>query len=189
CRTVLVVAAEKATQLAPQEDYKRCNLFGDGASAFVMTASRQADGDQFLFFDQCTDPEGLAYIRQTENGFDQDGPRVHKYVGSVVPARLADILRRLDLDAAEVDHFIPHQPSGKTIDLLEDRLRRLCPSLRTGIVRRHVATMGNMSCASTGHLLSSLVHEGVAESGDICLVYSFGSGMSFGGYGLRMFRD
>ncbi|MBI3572781.1 MAG: hypothetical protein HY092_01105 [Candidatus Kerfeldbacteria bacterium] len=187
-RMTLAICAEETTRLAPQEEYKHCNLFGDGASALLLTPADLGNDEQFLFFDFDTDTAAIDMIYQTKTGFFQEGPLVHKYVGEMVAPRIAAALEQANIDPAQIDHFIPHQPSGKTIDWLVSRLHRLCPTFRPEVVRRHVSSRGNMSCASTGHLLSTLVLDGTIEPDDLVVVYTFGSGIGIGGYGMRMKR-
>ncbi|MBI4092901.1 MAG: hypothetical protein HY420_03170 [Candidatus Kerfeldbacteria bacterium] len=179
-RRVLVVCAEKASLLASPEDYKVANLFGDAAFALLLGPAEQ---EQFLFFDCGSDPgNGQAeFIIRTTRGFQQKGPSVHKYVGTEIPKLLDEVFQQLELNPNAVDHFFPHQPSAKTIAFLLHMLRKRWPSFQA-MVHQNVEVMGNTSGACTGWMISQARLEGMLKQEQMCLVSTFGSGMSFGHY-------
>ncbi|MBI5467239.1 MAG: hypothetical protein HY975_03455 [Candidatus Kerfeldbacteria bacterium] len=184
-RRVLCIGAERATTLASKDHYKAANLFGDAAFALVLGP---ADHEAFTFFAYRSDPfenadgkDQSRFIRRLPSGFDQDGPDVHKYVAKVLPAELQRIFKDLDLDPASIDHFIPHQASRWTNEVLVDKLkqeRRWGVSFRA-VIHSNVVEMGNTSAASTGWLYARAEAQGLITSGQRCLVASFGAGMSY----------
>lgn len=184
CRHVLVVCAEKATTLAPVDDWKNSNLFGDAASAFVL--SRTNGDDAFLFFDGQSRPEGenINHIKKTESGFQQDGNKVHAFVGSTVVQDLTKAIRRAEINPADIKHLVPHQPSRKTLDFLYKGFRAGLPDSQP-IFHRCVETTGNLSGASTGFLISRGVYDGTIKPGDLVVVNAFGGGLSIGSYAFR----
>lgn len=180
-RRVLVAGAEKASTLASSDEHKSANLFGDAAFAYVLGPGTT---DAFIFFESGSDPSNdqAEYIVRTSTGFTQNGSAVHKYVGRVVPELLARTFERLQLDPATVRHFFPHQPSAKTLDFLIEHLQRQWPTFRP-LMHRDVEEMGNTSGACTGWMIGRAHSEGTLQSGELCLVTTFGSGMSWGMYG------
>lgn len=185
-KRVLVIGAEKAITLpAPGNDYKSLNLFGCEAFAFLLGPHEGGwnDPDDFLFFSFGSDPfdHKSEQIRKTSKGFIQNGKAVHKYVGGVIPTELDRDLRQLNLDPATIDHFFPHQPSVKTLDFLVENLQRRWPTFRA-TVHRNVEDHGNTSAACTGWMIDRARREGVARTGQLCLVSTFGSGLSSAAY-------
>lgn len=180
-RRVLIVGVEKTSTLASADNYKAANLFGDAAFAMVLGAAEQ---DHFVFFDDGSDPfDGKdKYIFRAKDGFHQDGKLVHKYVGTVVPKVFQEIFSQLNLDPGTVHHLFPHQPSAKTVDFFLASLQKQWPEFRA-TVHRNVENMGNTSAACTGWMMAQAKLAGQLQSGQFCLVASFGAGMSWGFYG------
>lgn len=181
---VLVIGAEMATTLASADAYKAANLFGDAAFAMVLGPG---ECDEFTFFAYASDPfdDKISWIRKSEQGFVQDGPAVHKYVGTVIPTEIIRTLEALHIDPATVDHFFAHQASSKTNDLLVKSLIRRCPAFRAQI-HTNVAEMGNTSAASTGWMISRAMAAGQLKPGQFCLVATFGAGISYSFYGFTV---
>lgn len=179
-KKVLVVCAEKATTLAKLDDWKGSNLFGDAAFAFLLSASGQ---EAFKFFDiRCEPFDGqLHLITKTEDGFTQKGLGVHKFVGREVVRILLEGVEQAGILPASINHLVPHQPSSKTLNLLEEKLRVSWPTF-SGQIHRNVEYTGNTSGASTGSLISKAVLAGDMKSGDLVLVTTFGAGLSIGNY-------
>lgn len=194
-RRVLVVCAEKATTLTDADNWRGgASLFGDAAFAVCLTAS---DEEAFLFFAADSMPFGdniKRIYRRSDTGFFQDGPKVHKFVGSTVARRIAEDVAMADISPSEIDHWVPHQPSGKTLDFLWHKVTGLpiaefqensdAPwhSFR-GIYHRNVETTGNTSGASTGWIISQATENGVIKTGDTVIVSTFGAGLSVANYG------
>ncbi len=180
-RRVLVVGAEKASLLASADAYKSANLFGDAAFAMLLGPGER---EQFVFFDGGSDPyDGKdEFIRKTPSGFQQNGRAVHEYVARAIPEELDRVFTKLGVGIGTLDHFFPHQPSSKTLDFLLRKMRQRWPEFRA-TVHRNVEDMGNTSGACTGWMLSRARREGQLRPGQLCLVASFGSGLSQSSYG------
>lgn len=180
CDKVLVVVAEKATSLAPYDDWLASNLFGDASFAFLLQKSQK---EAFIFFDIDSLPYdgNLGFIVKTEEGFNQNGPQVHRFVGNIVVKSLVKAVGYAGLGPNTIDHLVSHQPSGKTLDLLEAKLRKRWTGFN-GVFHRNVEIAGNTSGASTGLLISQGVHNGLIKKDQIAVVTTFGSGLSIGNY-------
>ena len=203
-RSAMHMSADRTKDFASRDEFAAPNLFGMAAGCTIMTRS---DVEQFQFFDIDSDPHGdnIEFIGQRErlvNGvsavcstcrrpaaksFSQNGAKVHEYVATVVPERLAKAFDRISLDPATVDHFIPHQPSAKTLDFLIEKLYKRWPNWQNrDQVHPNIEEMGNTSAACTGWLLSKAAASGQLHQGQTVVVSSFGSGMSLAQYGLTV---
>ena len=182
-RYVLVVCAEKATTLAPADNWLAANLFGDASFGLLLSVG---DKESFQFFDgHCLPFDGnIDKVVKTEHGFSQDGPSVHKFVGREVVDTIVQAARAADLDPGDIDHFIPHQPSGKTLELLRRKLQSAWPTF-SGHFHDNVGFTGNVSGASTGSVISRKIEQGIIKPGDRVFVSTFGSGLSIFNYGFR----
>lgn len=184
CKYVLVICAEKATTLADFDDWKGANLFGDGAFAVLLKAG---DIESFLFFSGHSLPHNgqKDLIVKTEAGFWQDGEKVHKLVGRIVPQLLVDDIKRARIKQSDIDHVVPHQPSGKTVDLFSGSLRKGLPRFR-GQIHENVRHVGNISGASAGSTVSGLATAKIIKPGQLVIVTKFGSGFAIWNYGFCM---
>ena len=182
-RYVLVVCAEKATTLAPVDNWGASNLFGDAAFAVLLTAG---DFESFEFFDGHSLPfdGNIDRVVKTASGFSQDGPSVHKFVGIQVVDTIVGAVAAAGIDPADIMHLVPHQPSGKTLDLLRRKLQNAWPSF-VGRMYENVSFTGNTSGASTGSIISRKIEEGIIKPGELVVVTTFGSGLSIFNYGFR----
>ena len=177
-KNVLIVWSEKATELAPYDDWKSANLFGDGASAMLLTKS-QNKKESFLFWNINSFPYegGLGAILKTFQGFTQQGQKVHKFVGRIVVKMVVDAIKKANIVTATIDFFIPHQPSLKTLELLEKNIRKNLPDFG-GKFCIDVVNTGNISSASTGRIMSKLIESGELRRGHKVVTFSFGAGLS-----------
>ena len=178
CRKVLVVCAEKATELTGPDNWRGSNLFGDAAFAVLLSAS---DKESFVLFDFHSLPFNgqIDMVVKRKDGFYQEGNKVHKFVGSTVVDALVKAVEKAGIDYTSIDHFVPHQPSGKTLNLLVRNLLKNWPGFK-GVIHRNVEFTGNTSAASTGSLISSGIHSGKIKKGELVVVVNFGSGLSIG---------
>lgn len=189
-KKVLVVCSERATTLAPFDDWKGSNLFGDAAFACLLTSS---EVEAFKFFDfHCEPFDGqIDMISKSLTGFTQNGLGVHRFVGKEVVRVLVEALEKAKLDPAEIDHLVSHQPSAKTLDFLFSKLEAQWTDEHKqtkfrGLKHRNVEHTGNTSGASTGSLISLGIATGQIKKQDFVLVTTFGAGLSIGSYGLRL---
>lgn len=180
-KTVLVVLAEKATELAETDNWKASNLFSDAAAAVVLSSSLH---EKFSFFDINSYPEegNLDLIYKDKNGFfQQEGPKVHRFVGEQVINDLDRAVKTAKINPKDINHLVTHQPSGKTVSFLEEKIRKLWPDFK-GIFHQDFAG-GNTSSVSTLALISKKIESGEIKNGDLVVVCTFGAGLSVGCYG------
>lgn len=180
-KAVLVVCSERASVLAPYDDCYRSNLFGDSSFAVLLVAS---DKESFVFFDFYCEPfEGnVDRIRKTDQGFTQDGPKVHAFVQKRVVPLLVQGVEAAGISSANIAHLVVHQPSGRTLDGLFRKLTRAWPDFDERNFHRVVETMGNTSSASTGWIISSEIEKGNIKPGQLVVVSTFGAGLSVGNF-------
>ncbi len=178
---VLVVMVDKATRLADR-GYKRRNLFGDQAGAFILGPGQV---NVFRFFAGGIDPfvGNINTIVQAKDGFEQDGAKVLAYMAKEVPKHLRSTFEKLGMNISAIDHWFPHTPSVRALDRLHARLLHLCPDFRATI-HGDVARFGNSSCATTPWAISRAWHAGQLKTGDLIVATAFGAGMSLGSYGV-----
>jgi 3-oxoacyl-[acyl-carrier-protein] synthase-3 len=187
-RTALVVGAEVFSRLLDWNDRTTCVLFGDGAGAVVLGASEapgilasrlHADGSQvdILSVPGCIGAGGEI----TGSPFVQmDGGAVFKYAVRVLADVANEVLTAADVNASDIDWFIPHQANIRIIEATAKRLglgmdRVVCT------VDRH----GNTSAASIPLALDEAVRDGRIKPGQNVLLEGVGGGFTWGAVLLR----
>ncbi len=177
--TALVVAAENADQLADDNIYYDKNLFG-GASSTVLVQLNKDQRKRHLgeMFVTLPYDGNNNFIRPNKKyKFWQDGKKVHEFVqGDVLKECFNAIIQQGMLN--EIDHFIMHQPSKKTVELFYQKLRKLWPGFK-GEMYMDLSN-GNISSVSTLWQLSNLITQGKIKRGDKICLLSFGSGLDIG---------
>lgn len=187
-RNVLVVGAEVFSRILDFSDRTTCVLFGDGAGAVVMTASREpgilaakmhADGS---YADILCMPgnvrsggvAGSAYLHM-------DGPAVFKLAVSVLDKVAHEVLRSADMQASEIDWLVPHQAN---IRIMQGTAKKLGLPLERMVVT--VGQHGNTSAASIPLALDQAVSDGRIKPGHNVMMEGVGGGFTWGAVLARM---
>jgi 3-oxoacyl-[acyl-carrier-protein] synthase-3 len=184
CDYVLLILAEKASELAEIGDWRGSNLFGDGAAAVLL---KRSSVESFIFFNNVTDPyeDNLLAIRKDPK-FKQNGNSVHKFVGSpksIVIEHLNDSIERSGLSWSGIDHLFPHQPTGRSVKLFTENIKKYFPKFK-GKIHQDIST-GNISSASIPTLISKTIQRNEIKEGEIIVGVGFGSGLGVGAFGIR----
>lgn len=176
---VLVIGAERMTDIVEPTDRTIAFLFADGAGAAVLGSSdtpgvgpvvRKADGafgDALRMTAAWADSGARPWMRM-------DGRRVYRWAMDEVVPVAARALEAAGVTPAELGAFVPHQANLRMIDLMAERLAL---SDRT-VVARSVVHSGNTSAASIPLALADLLGEGRVGSGETALLVGFGAGLN-----------
>ncbi|MGW7296316.1 beta-ketoacyl-ACP synthase 3 [Streptomyces xiamenensis] len=181
-RHVLVIGAERMTDIVEPTDRSVAFLFADGAGAAVIGPSptprigpvvRGAHGayQDALRMDgpwAATDNGSRPWMRM-------DGRRVFRWAMDEVTPAAARALTAAGITPAELDAFVPHQANLRMIALMTERLG-LPP---TTAVAQDVITSGNTSAASIPLALEALLAGGPAVGGGTALLAGFGAGLNY----------
>ncbi|MCG0283770.1 beta-ketoacyl-ACP synthase III [Streptomyces sp. PSAA01] len=181
-RTVVVVGAERMSDIIDPEDRSTAFLFGDGAGAVVVGPSELpgispvawgSDGQQHHmiahdrpWLDTSGDGPG-PYLRMA-------GPEVFRWATRVVPQISRQALADAGLQTADLAAFIPHQANARIIDAAAKSLG-LAPHT---VVARDVVSAGNTSAASIPLAMEDLLAQGTLPSGAPALLVGFGAGLT-----------
>ncbi|RKT55659.1 beta-ketoacyl-ACP synthase 3 [Saccharothrix australiensis] len=185
-RHVLVVGAERMTDIIDPADRSVAFMFADGAGAVVVGPSpvpaigpvvRWADGgERDALRMNTTWDEFRADPSREPPAMRMDGRRVFRWVvENVAPAALKAV-EAAGLSVGDLAAFIPHQANTRMIDVLADRLG--LPG--HVVVARDVVSAGNTSAASIPLAMERLVRSGAAVDGP-ALLFGFGAGLNYAG--------
>ena len=184
-RHVLVIGAEKLSDIVDPTDRSISFLLGDGAGAAVVGPSDfpgigptvwGSDGSKASSIGQThpwtalrDDPSlGWPTLRQ-------DGQTVFKWAGFQVVKFAQQAMDAAGVGPDDIDVFVPHQANMRIIDQMVKTLN--LPE--TVVVGRDIAETGNTSAASVPLAIERLLAEGQAKSGDVALQIGFGAGLVY----------
>lgn len=175
---VLVIGAEKLTDVLDLTDRGSAFIFGDGAGAAVVGPSDHVGIGPTIWG---SDGSGWESIRQVGEGHQADpkitmaGQSVFRWaVWSMAPVALQAV-EAAGLTPDDIDVFIPHQANTRIIDAMV-RQMKLPEHVK---VARDIVDMANTSAASVPLAAERMIREGQAKSGDIALQIGFGAGLAY----------
>ncbi|MGW6773505.1 beta-ketoacyl-ACP synthase 3 [Streptomyces sp. NPDC055037] len=194
-RVLLVGADVYSTWLDPR-DRSSGVVFGDGAGAALIGAGRAGDQGELLAFDLGSDGTGYDLITVPGGGarsrsvaepsaegdefFRMRGRAVYQHAVERMTGSCRSLLRAVGWDAAEVDHFVPHQANARI-------LRAVAERVGIGVQRcvTHLDRVGNTGAASIPLALADADARGRFRAGDRMLLTAFGGGLTWGTVALR----
>ncbi|MFA4844028.1 MAG: beta-ketoacyl-ACP synthase III [Candidatus Margulisiibacteriota bacterium] len=190
-KTILLVGADTLTKYLDWTDRGTCILFGDGAGAVVLTATKnenegvlasliRAEGNLGHFL---TMPGGGSRDPEEKNGrfIKMDGKEVFRFAVRALETSVRDILAQAGKTAADIDLLIPHQANIRIIDHVSKKM-----GLPKEKVYVNLQKYGNTSAASVPIALDEATAEGKIKSGDLLVLSGFGAGLTYGANIVRM---
>ncbi|RAX49947.1 3-oxoacyl-ACP synthase [Arthrobacter sp. AQ5-05] len=200
---VLVVGAEKLSDVIDNHERTISFLLGDGAGAVVIGPSDipgispsvwGSDGSKWSAIGMThsqldlrdavlqaeSSPEGTALVAGTEAQLwptlRQDGQTVFRWAVWEMAKMAKKALADAGLTSEDLAAFIPHQANMRIIDEMVKQLK-LPDSV---VVARDIATSGNTSAASIPMAMDRMLKESPELSGGLALQIGFGAGLVFG---------
>lgn len=191
---VLVVGSEKMSDFREPTDRGTVFIFGDGAGAAVVGPSDTpaigpsvwgADGSGFDMIRQSTDWVSFRRTLADPDSTPQDrrwpwidmvGPSVFRWAAFKMAPIARQALEAAGVTIDDIDVFVPHQANVRIIDAIAKQLK--FPE-HVVVARDDVVDMANTSAASVPLALTRLLREGRAKSGDLCLQFGFGAGLTW----------
>ncbi len=189
-QNILLIGAEFLTRFTDYTDRSTCVLFGDGAGATVLKATK-ADHGVLATRIRC-DGEGANFISMPGGGsnappsrretLEQRLPFIKMMGGETFKTGVRamtevcrDVLAEGGFTPADVQWLIPHQANDRIIQAVAERLEM--PAERCVV---NIARYGNTSSASIPIALDEYVREGKIRRGDLILFTAFGAGLTWG---------
>ncbi|MHC2185075.1 3-oxoacyl-[acyl-carrier-protein] synthase-3 [Rathayibacter agropyri] len=182
---VLVVGAEKLSELVKPTDRSISFLLGDGAGAAIVGPSETAGisktvwGSDGSKWDTVGMDNPLAAYRDGTAEWPtlrQDGPSVFRWAVWEMAKVAKQALVEAGIQPEDLAAFIPHQANMRIIDELAKQLK--LPD--TVAIGRDIETTGNTSAASIPLATHRLLEEHPELHGGLALQIGFGAGLVFG---------
>ncbi|WP_404311049.1 ketoacyl-ACP synthase III [Agrococcus terreus] len=181
---VLVVGAEKLSEVVDPTDRSISFLLGDGAGAVVVGPSDEpgisrsvwgSDGSQWETI-RMTNTLGSMRDGAAWPTLRQDGQSVFRWAVWEMAKVAKRALDEAGVQASDLAAFIPHQANMRIIDEFAKQLK--LPD--TVAIARDIATTGNTSAASIPLAMHRLLEERPELSGGLALQIGFGAGLVYG---------
>jgi 3-oxoacyl-[acyl-carrier-protein] synthase-3 len=185
---VLVIGVDTLTRYIDYTDRSTCVLFGDGAGAVVLEASREergllssvigADGagHKHLYVPGMANlvPESADLFPEYRPYLQMNGKEVFRFAVQVMGEAAVEAIEKVGLSFEDVDMLIPHQANLRIIDAAARRL-----SLPRDKVWVNVDRFGNTSAASVPIALAEAADAGKIADGDNVVLVAFGAGLAW----------
>lgn len=187
CKNVLVIGAEKLSELIDPSDRSISFLLADGAGAVVVGASDHpgigptvwgSDGEHWqtirmtsTFNEYRQNPTEVAWPT-----LRQDGQTVFRWAVWEMAKVARETLRVSGIEPSDLAAFIPHQANMRIIDEFAKQLN--LPE--TVVIARDIETQGNTSAASIPLAMHALLESHPELSGGLALQIGFGAGLVYG---------
>ncbi len=188
-QNILIVAAEKLSSIVNYADRNTCVLFGDGASACVVSAHGSgllirdvrlgADGElaELLILPAggSRSPASVETVTAQQHFLKMEGKEVFKHAVRRMESASKQCLDKAGVAESEISWLIPHQANMRIIDAIAKRFE-----VPEGRVYLTLHKYGNTSASSVGIALDELLKEHRVHPGENLLLTAFGAGLTWG---------
>ncbi|MCC6064032.1 MAG: ketoacyl-ACP synthase III [Thermocrinis sp.] len=172
-KKVLLVGAEKLSDIVNWQDRSTCVLFGDGAGAVVV--SNEGEGD-ILASVMRSDGSAWEILYAERCGYiNMKGRELFKLAVRSMEEVCLEVLQKAGLSAEQIDLFVPHQANIRIMEALAERL-----NISMEKVYSNIHKYGNTSAASIPIALTEAYLEGRLKRGDLVLMTAMGGGLTWG---------
>ena len=184
-KCALVVGAETLSRIVDWSDRSTCVLFGDGAGAVIVEASKKpgiisshlhADGQ---YKELLTVPAGISQgydkVKANEAFVQMQGNEVFKVAVNTLGRIVDETLAANGLKKSDITWLVPHQANIRIISATAKKL---------GMSMDHVVVTvdrhGNTSAASIPLAFDQAIRDGRIQRGETVLMEAFGGGFTWG---------
>lgn len=186
-KVAVIVGSERMSDFVSQYDRGTAFLFGDGAGAFVLTASEEfsiaspvwgADGSMNESI--CMTKSWAQFHAETASEFPSlkmEGQKVFRWAITEMVKVANAAMAKAGISVNDLGAFVPHQANQRITDHIAKSLN-LPPSV---VIAKDGIEMGNTTAATIPLALETLIENAEVKSGDLALLIGFGAGLSYSG--------
>jgi 3-oxoacyl-[acyl-carrier-protein] synthase III len=188
---VLVIGAEKLSDLVDPTDRSISFILADGAGAAIVGPSDEpaisptvwgSDGSHWSSIWMTSTYQQVRDGEAEWPTMRQDGQTVFRWAVWEMAKVARQALETAGVEASDLTAFIPHQANMRIIDEFAKQLQ--LPE--NVLIGRDIATTGNTSAASIPLATHRLLQEHPEASGGLALQIGFGAGLVFGAQVVRL---
>ncbi|MCH9631844.1 MAG: 3-oxoacyl-[acyl-carrier-protein] synthase 3 [Chlamydiae bacterium] len=188
-KNILIVASEKISSIVDYEDRNTCVLFGDGASASVVSfegkgleirdVSLGTDGNQsdllILPGGGSRIPSSEQSLKDKQHFLKMEGREVFKHAVRLMEVAANECLSSAGIEGRDLAWLVPHQANIRIISAIAKRF-----ALKEENVYKTVHKYGNTSASGVAIALDELVRTKEVAKGENVLLVAFGAGLTWG---------
>jgi 3-oxoacyl-[acyl-carrier-protein] synthase-3 len=175
---VLVIGAEKLTDVVDPVDRANAIIFADGAGAAVVGPSDEP-GIGPVTWGSAGDLVDTIYMRDHRFIY-QEGQSVFRWATTQIAPIALQAIEAAGLQPADIDVLIPHQANLRIVEAIAKKLRAK-GAREDMVVADDIRYSGNTSSASIPLALDHMRKAGTVKQGDAVLAVGFGAGLSYAG--------
>ncbi len=188
-KNALVIGTETLSRLVDWDDRHTCILFGDGAGAFVLQASKNPGGVLSSVMrsdgsgaDSLSLPAGgsrmptsEATLREGLHFIKMNGREVYRFATRVMADASREAIEKAGLTVNDIQVIIPHQANRRIIEAAARGLNLPMDKMFVNVDR-----YGNTSTASIPIATVEASEAGRMRPGDHIVLVGFGAGLTWG---------
>ncbi|MFB9725379.1 beta-ketoacyl-ACP synthase III [Haloechinothrix salitolerans] len=175
---VLVIGAEKLTDVVDPLDRANAIIFADGAGAAVVGPSDKPEIGP-VTWGSAGDLVDTIYMRDHRYIY-QEGQSVFRWATTKIAPVALEAVAAAGLEPSDVDVLIPHQANLRIVEAIAKRLRAK-GAREDMVVADDIKYSGNTSSASIPMALDHMRAAGRVSRADVVLAVGFGAGLSYAG--------
>ncbi len=179
-KNVLIIGAEKLSNIIDYTDRTTCMLFGDGAGAAVISAT--TNKDEAIVDINCSadgSQKDLLLTPGVQSGekafIKMRGNETYKIAVRTLTSDVKKILEKNNCSIEDIDFFVPHQANYRIIKAVGDALK-FEDEQKVLTVEKY----GNTSSASIPMAINDYFESKKLTNGQTLLLDSFGGGLTWG---------
>ena len=176
-KNILVIGAEKYSNLLDWNDRSTCVLFGDGAGAVILSAQSEPG---IISTHIHADGKYNDLLSVENNHIKMKGNEVFKVAVNTLSKLVDETLSINNMTKSDIDWLVPHQAN---LRIIKAAAKKLSMSLDQVVVT--VDKHANTSAASIPLALNEAVKDGRIKRDQVILLEAFGSGFTWGSVLLR----
>ncbi|MMZ55120.1 3-oxoacyl-[acyl-carrier-protein] synthase 3 protein 1 [compost metagenome] len=176
-RYVLVIGAEKFSEIVDWNDRNTAVLFGDGAGAVVLGPVSEHKG--IRSFELGADGSGGQHLR-TDKKVKMNGREVYKFAVRQVPKTILHVMEQANVTIDDVHMIVPHQANIRIIKAAQEKL-----GIEDHRISVTVDRYSNTSAASIPLSLHYEVTTRRISDGDTLILAGFGGGLTWASLVIR----
>ena len=178
-KNILVVAAEQPSRFCNWHDRATSVLFGDGASALVLTEGKgfrdfRLTGDchtDVMYYKRAMEPTPFDRVEERTRPLVMEGREVFRLAVEACIQDVDVLLQRNGMTGNDIDKYLLHQANLRIIECIREHLEQPREKFPTNIQK-----YGNTSSASVGILIDELSRAGQLKDGETLMLSTFGGG-------------
>jgi 3-oxoacyl-[acyl-carrier-protein] synthase-3 len=186
-KNALVVGAETISRIVDWQDRNTCVLFGDGAGAVIIEATKEKNSgilacklsSDGTLCDILKTSDGVSFSQKT--GFiNMQGKDVFKHAVDKMTQCVIDTLALANLTISDIDFLVPHQANLRILNNVANKLK-----LDIEKVIITLQNHGNTSAASIPIALDFANNGKKFKTSDLIVLEALGGGLTWGSIVLR----